>query len=87
MSARIRDKVILITGASSGIGEAAAKRLAGLGAQVCLVARRQDELQRVKAQIEADGGRAAIYPADLSSEAGGTPAWMPCWPSTRASTS
>ncbi|MGH8458078.1 MAG: SDR family NAD(P)-dependent oxidoreductase, partial [Nevskiales bacterium] len=61
---------IIVTGASSGIGEAAAKRLAGLGAHVCLVARRQEELQRVKTEIEASGGGASIYPADLSSEAG-----------------
>ncbi len=70
MSERIKGKTIILTGASSGIGEAAAKRLAELGGHVCLVARRQEELQRVKAQIEADGGSASIYPADLSSEAG-----------------
>jgi short-subunit dehydrogenase len=70
MPQRIQDKTIIITGASSGIGEAAARRLAGLEARVCLVARRKDELQRVKNEIEADGGRAWIYPSDLSSEAG-----------------
>ncbi|MGH8457819.1 MAG: SDR family NAD(P)-dependent oxidoreductase, partial [Nevskiales bacterium] len=53
MSAYIKGKTIIVTGASSGIGEAAAKRLAGLGAHVCLVARRQEELQRVKTEIEA----------------------------------
>lgn len=70
MSERIHEKTIIITGASSGIGEAAAKRLAGLGAHICLVARREEELKRVKTDIENDGGSASIYPADLSSEAG-----------------
>ena len=70
MSGQIHEKTIIITGASSGIGEAAARRLAGLGAHICLVARREDELERVKQQIEADGGSASAYPADLSSEAG-----------------
>ncbi len=70
MSLNLQNKTIIITGASSGIGESTAKRLAGLGAHVCLVARRQDELQRVVAAIEANGGSASAYPADLSNEAG-----------------
>ena len=59
-------KTIVITGASSGIGEAAAKALAREGAHVCLVARREDELARVKSEIESEGGRASTYAADLS---------------------
>jgi short-subunit dehydrogenase len=59
-------KTIVITGASSGIGEAAAKALARDGAHLCLVARREDELARVKADIERAGGSATIYPTDLS---------------------
>ena len=59
-------KTIVITGASSGIGEAAAKALARQGAHVCLVARREDELARVKADIENEGGHATAYAADLS---------------------
>jgi short-subunit dehydrogenase len=63
----IAGKIIVITGASSGIGERAAKQLAREGATVCLVARREEELQRVKDEIEADGaGQAWIYPTDLS---------------------
>lgn len=62
----IDGKTIVITGASSGIGEAAAKRLAYHGARVCLIARRAEELQRVKAEIEAEGGYAWIFAADLS---------------------
>ncbi|HEY3230543.1 MAG TPA: SDR family NAD(P)-dependent oxidoreductase, partial [Roseiflexaceae bacterium] len=62
----IRDKTIIITGASSGIGEAAALLLAREGARVCLIARRADELARVKRQIERENGRAWIYPADLA---------------------
>jgi short-subunit dehydrogenase len=64
---------IVITGASSGIGEEAALQLAREGATVCLVARRQDELERVKAAIDKDKGRgrsrAYVYAADLSDSA------------------
>ncbi len=69
MAVSIAGKTIIITGASSGIGEAGAKKLAAEGAKLCLVARRLDELERVKKEIEAAGGTAWIYPADLSSEA------------------
>jgi short-subunit dehydrogenase len=62
----VASKVIVITGASSGIGEAAAVRLARKGTHLCLVARREDELLRVKARIEKAGGRASVYPADLN---------------------
>jgi short-subunit dehydrogenase len=68
MPVEIRGKTIVITGASSGIGEAAAMLLAREGARTCLVARRREELERVKAAIEATGGQAWVYPADLSQE-------------------
>jgi short-subunit dehydrogenase len=61
--------VIVITGASSGIGEEAARQLAREGAIVCLVARREEELNRVKRDIAKAKGKAFIYPADLSSNA------------------
>jgi short-subunit dehydrogenase len=68
---------IVITGASSGIGEAAARQLARQGATVCLVARREEELVRIKREIGAAGiegggkarGKAFVYPADLSNNA------------------
>lgn len=55
----IRDKVAIITGASSGIGEATAKLLAGKGAKVVLGARREDKLKRIAQAIEKDGGQVA----------------------------
>ncbi len=61
-----RGKTIVITGASSGIGEAAAKQLAAKGAVVCLVARRAEELSRVAADIETAGGIAHCYSANLA---------------------
>jgi short-subunit dehydrogenase len=57
---------VLITGASSGIGEATARAAAQRGAQVLLVARRGDELARVSSDIVASGGRASAYPLDLT---------------------
>jgi NAD(P)-dependent dehydrogenase (short-subunit alcohol dehydrogenase family) len=62
----VEGSVVLITGASSGIGRATALRVGALGATVLLVARRGRLLEEVKLQIEASGGRAYIYEADLT---------------------
>lgn len=62
----VGDRTVLITGSSSGIGEATAVSFAAAGARVLLVARRVDELERVAARITAAGGTAFIYPCDLS---------------------
>ncbi len=60
------NKLMLITGASSGIGAAAAKLAAQEGAHVILVARSADKLDRVADEIRHRGGRAAAYPAELT---------------------
>ena len=57
---------VMVTGASSGIGEATSYAVARRGAHVLLVARRADELERVRAAIVADGGRATAYTLDLT---------------------
>ena len=57
---------VLVTGASSGIGEATALAVAARGARVVLVARREAELERVRSTIEAGGGTASSYAVDLS---------------------
>jgi NAD(P)-dependent dehydrogenase (short-subunit alcohol dehydrogenase family) len=66
--ARLSGKVALVTGASAGIGEAAAKALAAQGARVVLAARRRKELERVAAEIADAGGEAAPVPTDALSD-------------------
>jgi NADP-dependent 3-hydroxy acid dehydrogenase YdfG len=62
----IRDKVIIITGASSGIGEATAKLLASKGAKVVLGARREQELKQLLDEIQGDGGQAVYQVMDVT---------------------
>jgi short-subunit dehydrogenase len=59
-------RTVMITGASSGIGEASALAIAARGAHVILVARRAEELDRVRAEIVAAGGAASAYVCDLT---------------------
>lgn len=63
----IANKVVLVTGASSGIGEATARELAAAGATVVLGARRVERLEALKRQIEADGGTAMVHGLDVTS--------------------
>jgi short-subunit dehydrogenase len=66
LSAAVRGKVVLITGASSGIGKATAVKAADAGATVLLVARSVDKLEETKAEIETAGGVAHIHRCDMS---------------------
>lgn len=63
-------RVAVVTGASSGIGEATARLLAENGARVALVARRQDRLEQLAKEITAAGGSAVAVAADLSAPGG-----------------
>jgi NAD(P)-dependent dehydrogenase (short-subunit alcohol dehydrogenase family) len=65
----VRDKVVLVTGSSYGIGEATAKRLARAGATVLLVARTADQLNAVADEIRTAGGKAHAYPTNLAAPA------------------
>jgi NAD(P)-dependent dehydrogenase (short-subunit alcohol dehydrogenase family) len=62
----LQDRVVVVTGASSGIGRATAQLLARHGAKVMLVSRTKEKLDALREDIERDGGRAHVYPADLS---------------------
>jgi len=62
------DRVAVVTGASSGIGEATAKALAGEGYAVALAARRKERINEIAEQISADGGKALAIPTDVSDE-------------------
>ena len=65
----IQGKVVVITGASSGLGEATARHLASKGASVFLGARRMDRLQTVVADIQRAGGQAAAMQVDVTRRA------------------
>ena len=62
----VSGKVVIVTGASSGIGRAVCSHLAASGATLIGVARSADKLEEMRAEVEAAGGRAAVYPTDLS---------------------
>jgi NADP-dependent 3-hydroxy acid dehydrogenase YdfG len=68
MAGELEGKVVAITGASSGIGEATAVALAGAGAAVAVGARRKDRLDALVERIEGDGGRALAIEADITDE-------------------
>ena len=66
LTGRVKDRVIVITGASSGIGRATAIKMAVAGAKVILVARGEEKLLETKKEIESAGGRCWMYTADVS---------------------
>lgn len=66
LAERVNGKVVLLTGASAGIGELAARRLAGAGATVLLIARSKDKLEAMAQEIRAGGGKAYAYAANLA---------------------
>ena len=66
LESAVRGRIVMVTGASSGIGRAAAMKIADAGGIVLLVARTPEKLEATKEQIEAGGGTAHIHRADLS---------------------
>lgn len=65
----IQDKVVIVTGASSGIGEATARLLASNGARVVLGARREAQLKRLAADSQSAGGQAVYQVMDVTDPA------------------
>jgi short-subunit dehydrogenase/thioester reductase-like protein len=66
LDAAVRGRTVLVTGASSGIGRAAAVKIADAGGIVLLVSRTREKLEEVKGQIEDGDGTASVHPCDLS---------------------
>src|ERR1044071_5393061 len=64
---RLREKVVIVTGASAGIGEETARLLAREGAHVVITARRRERLDSLRQEIEAAGGRALVVAGDVTS--------------------
>ncbi|ALK32488.1 SDR family oxidoreductase [Burkholderia plantarii] len=69
MNSNIENKVVLITGASSGIGAVTARYLADRGARVAVAARRKDRLEQLVAGIVSSGGSARSYALDVTAKA------------------
>ncbi|ATD67542.1 MULTISPECIES: SDR family oxidoreductase [Luteimonas] len=68
----IGNKVVIVTGASAGIGEATARLLGAQGARVVLGARREDRLLRIVEDIQREGGEAIHHPLDVTDQAANT---------------
>src|ERR1700760_4286940 len=66
MGRNIAGKIVVITGASSGLGESTARHLAELGATVVLGARRKDRLDAIVKEITAQGGKALAVKVDVT---------------------
>jgi NADP-dependent 3-hydroxy acid dehydrogenase YdfG len=66
MENNIEDKVVVITGASSGLGEAAARHLSALGATIVLGARRADRIEKLATEIRDKGGKALAVAMDVT---------------------
>lgn len=66
MKQRFQDKVVIVTGASSGIGKVAARAFAREGARVVLAARRREEGNQIAAEIKAAGGEAVFIQTDVA---------------------
>ena len=64
----VEGKVVILTGASSGIGEATAKELAAKGAKVILAARREERLKELQSNIEIQGGTAVYKVTNVASQ-------------------
>ncbi len=64
-SGKLKGRIALVTGASRGIGRAVARRFAEEGARLILIARTQNELEKLDDEIRAIGGQASLAPLDL----------------------
>ncbi len=68
MDQQYSGKVVVVTGASSGIGSEIARELARRGASVILVARREDRLAQLSEEISGEGGQALAMPCDVTDD-------------------
>ena len=66
MSNFFSGKIVLITGASSGIGAESAKQFAERGARVLLIARNEQNLEKIAGDISSKGGEAIVFPCDVT---------------------
>ena len=63
---RLEDKIAVVTGASRGMGRATSLALAQAGATVALLSRSEEDLKKVAAEIERQGGKATVHPCDVT---------------------